>query len=220
MARIRTIKPEFWTDEKVVQLSFPARLLFVGLWNFCDDEGFLWDEPLRIKLQILPNDDVDISVLVDELVGAGVVARHRSDNDRSALQVVNFEAHQRVSHPSPSRIAPELSGVLQSPPEDSRVLPPERNLTERKGKELTTESTSCETCGDQNWECTRCAHRRERAETRKGLDEVKSSLSERGFGANDIEYGLKAVESARASGKTIAQPERYAVGAINKRKAS
>ena len=40
MARIRTIKPEFWTDEKVVTLPFEARLLFIGMWNFCDDEGY------------------------------------------------------------------------------------------------------------------------------------------------------------------------------------
>ena len=30
MARIRTIKPDFWTDEKVVELSAFARLLFIG----------------------------------------------------------------------------------------------------------------------------------------------------------------------------------------------
>ena len=32
MPRIRTIKPEFWTDEKIIELSLPARLLFIGLW--------------------------------------------------------------------------------------------------------------------------------------------------------------------------------------------
>jgi hypothetical protein len=31
MARIRTIKPEFWTDEKIVELSPFSRLLFIGL---------------------------------------------------------------------------------------------------------------------------------------------------------------------------------------------
>ena len=39
MARIRTIKPEFWTSEQVVECSPTARLLFIGLWNFCDDAG-------------------------------------------------------------------------------------------------------------------------------------------------------------------------------------
>jgi len=34
MARIRTIKPEFWTAEQVMELSRDARLLFIGMWNF------------------------------------------------------------------------------------------------------------------------------------------------------------------------------------------
>jgi hypothetical protein len=44
MARIRTTKPEFWTDGKVVGMSPFARLLFLGSWNFalCDD-GHLRD---------------------------------------------------------------------------------------------------------------------------------------------------------------------------------
>lgn len=37
MPRIRTIKPEYWTSEQVLDLSIPARLAFIGLWNFCDD---------------------------------------------------------------------------------------------------------------------------------------------------------------------------------------
>src|SRR4030065_361605 len=54
VARIRTIKPEFWTDDKVVQVSFPARLLFIGLWNFADDSGNLENSPVQIKMRILP----------------------------------------------------------------------------------------------------------------------------------------------------------------------
>lgn len=34
MARIRTIKPEFWTSEQVMGCAPLARLLFIGLWNF------------------------------------------------------------------------------------------------------------------------------------------------------------------------------------------
>jgi hypothetical protein len=41
MARIRTIKPEFWTDEKIVECSFEARLMFIGMFNFADDKGNL-----------------------------------------------------------------------------------------------------------------------------------------------------------------------------------
>lgn len=52
MARIRTVKPEFWTDEKVVECSISARLLFIGLFNFADDKGCLERSPKRIKMQV------------------------------------------------------------------------------------------------------------------------------------------------------------------------
>ena len=40
MARIRTIKPEFWRDELLAGISAEAALLAIGLLNHCDDEGF------------------------------------------------------------------------------------------------------------------------------------------------------------------------------------
>ena len=39
MARIRTIKPEFWASEQVMDCKPVTRLLFIGLWNFVDDFG-------------------------------------------------------------------------------------------------------------------------------------------------------------------------------------
>jgi hypothetical protein len=39
MARHRVVKPEFFTNEQVVECSTNARLLFVGMWCFCDDGG-------------------------------------------------------------------------------------------------------------------------------------------------------------------------------------
>ena len=45
MPRIRTIKPEFWTDEKVGECSIPARLLFIATWNIADDRGNLERKP-------------------------------------------------------------------------------------------------------------------------------------------------------------------------------
>ena len=59
MARIRTVKPEFWTDEKVVECSIPARLLFIGLFNFANDMGCLERSPKRLKMQIFPADALD-----------------------------------------------------------------------------------------------------------------------------------------------------------------
>ena len=41
MARIRTIKPEFWTDSKTGTMPESAKCLFIGMLNHCDDFGVL-----------------------------------------------------------------------------------------------------------------------------------------------------------------------------------
>ena len=57
MARIRTIKPEFWEDEKVGRLPIPCRLFFIGCWNFADDYGVIKGNPALLKSQIFPYDE-------------------------------------------------------------------------------------------------------------------------------------------------------------------
>ncbi|MFA5186943.1 MAG: HNH endonuclease [Patescibacteria group bacterium] len=98
MARIRTIKPDFWTDGKIVQLPFEARLLFIGMWNFADDSGFLGSDLDRIKMQIFPSDEIDIYILIDLLCNAELLGR-----TDGSLKIHNFTKHQRIAHPTPSR---------------------------------------------------------------------------------------------------------------------
>ena len=50
------IKPEFWTDEKIIELPIPGRLLFIGLLNFADDEGIFRNSPKSIKCEVFPAD--------------------------------------------------------------------------------------------------------------------------------------------------------------------
>ena len=63
MARIRTIKPEFWEDEKLTKLPLHARLLFIGTWNFADDNGLLLANPVLMKSHIFPYEDIGISTI-------------------------------------------------------------------------------------------------------------------------------------------------------------
>ena len=116
MARIRSIKPEFWTDEKVVELSPFARLLFIGLWNFADDEGRMIYSPTRIKLQILPADSADISELLGEILGKSLITVYAVDGIEY-LQVNGFSEHQKIDKRSASK--------LPSPPNpaESRRIP-------------------------------------------------------------------------------------------------
>jgi len=109
MARIRTIKPEIWTDEKFVALSPLARLLFIGLLNFVDDEGRAAYSPARFKMQILPADPADVSALLGEIRREGMIQVYPIDG-KEYLQVCNFSKHQKVDKRVPSKLpAPPTS---------------------------------------------------------------------------------------------------------------
>lgn len=112
MARIRTIKPEFWTDEKIVQLPYEVRLLFIGMWNFCDDYGFIWDEPDRIKMQVLPADNVNVQGAIDLLCAAGLLEIYVSESGDRSFKVAKFSDHQKVDRPTESKIARETTRKL------------------------------------------------------------------------------------------------------------
>ncbi len=56
MARKRIIDPEFWSDEEIGQWSFPARLFYIGLWNFADDSGRFKAANALLKAQIFSYD--------------------------------------------------------------------------------------------------------------------------------------------------------------------
>lgn len=102
MARIRTIKPEFWTSAQVVECSTNARLLFVGLWTFADDGGVIPNKPIQIKMQVFPGDDFtanQISGWLFELTNAGLIAGFENNNEQY-LYVTGWDKHQRIDKPS------------------------------------------------------------------------------------------------------------------------
>lgn len=145
MARIRTIKPQFWTDESVVSLPYEFRLLFIGLWNFADDDGFLENRPRQIKLQVFPGDDVDVVAGVRALVKLGLVESLRLGGD-PVLRIKGWRDHQVISRPTPSKYRDDYAeyqaerathGALHAMHGVSRSTPSGREGKgrERKGKE-------------------------------------------------------------------------------------
>lgn len=117
MARIRTIKPDFWTDEKIVELSAFARLLFIGLWNFADDEGRMTYSPKKIKMQVFPADSLDISALFGEIRRESLIDVYIVD-DIEYLQIKNFAVHQKIDKRTSSKI-PESRRATPNPPDCS-----------------------------------------------------------------------------------------------------
>jgi hypothetical protein len=124
MARIRTIKPEFWTDEKVMDMPALARLLFIGLWNFADDYGRMPYAPRTIKAQIFPEDSItpdEMDRLLKLLSANGQIIIY-SDEGKEYLAVTNWDKHQKIDNKSkPKYPAPFIEGsqVLDNPSEDS-----------------------------------------------------------------------------------------------------
>jgi hypothetical protein len=103
MARIRTIKPEFWTDERLTECSLSARLMFIGMWNFADDNGNMGYSAKRIKMQVFPADNIETQPLIDELLTHGVLSEY-SVNGEKFLHIKGFSKHQVINRPSSTAI--------------------------------------------------------------------------------------------------------------------
>jgi hypothetical protein len=93
MARIRTIKPEFFTSEDIVELTPFARLLYIAVWCEADREGRLTWKPKTFKLRYFPADEVNIDQLCQEIVGRGLV---RLYGDGLAF-IPTFLDHQHIN---------------------------------------------------------------------------------------------------------------------------
>lgn len=103
MARIRTVKPEFWTDERLTECSLSARLMFIGMLNFADDNGNMPNSPKRLKMQIFPADSIDTAPLLLELLTHGLLIEY-SVNGEKYLHIKGFRKHQVINRPSKSDI--------------------------------------------------------------------------------------------------------------------
>ena len=123
MSRIRTIKPEFFTDEKVALLSLEARYLWIGIWTIADDFGSSKGHPSFLKQVYMYDKAITeerIAELVEELVRLGFV-RPYTVNGQSYLQTCKWSVHQKVDHPKKFRNPPPPPGFFDVP-EDSGDL--------------------------------------------------------------------------------------------------
>lgn len=112
MARIRTIKPEFFTSEDIVSLSPLARLLYIACWCEADRAGRMEWKPGTMKLRYFPGDNCDIKELAGELLARGLVVVYDVDG-REYAEIPSFTYHQVINNretassfpPNSSRVA-------------------------------------------------------------------------------------------------------------------
>lgn len=139
MARIRTIKPTFWTDEDMAEVSEAACLLAIGLLNYADDEGYFNANPKLIKAAVFPlrEPSGSIPVLLQELSNCGYIRLFSAQNGKRFGLIINFTKHQVINKKTISKIK-EMDLIPEDYGSDTGELPPGR---EGKGKERNIKTT-------------------------------------------------------------------------------
>ena len=143
MARIRTVKPDFFRHELLqdLELTYPGKypmLVFEGLWGHCDKAGrFEW-RPRHLKLDILPFLPFDMAETLDILAKSGMVRRYTVDGKEYG-EIPSFTEHQRIGgkeaqepekHPGPTSEAPRKKRGS-----NGEALGKQQGLQEGKGRE-------------------------------------------------------------------------------------
>lgn len=141
MARIRTIKPEFWKHEALSALPEATHMLAAALLNYADDHGYFNANPKLIQSECCPlrKPSVSLPESLRRLHEIGYLKLRITTDGRVVGHVVEFSTHQRVSHPTDSKIqAMTITWYASGKfPEAARSLP-ESFRPERKGREQGT----------------------------------------------------------------------------------
>jgi hypothetical protein len=116
MARIRTIKPTFWGDDKVSELSRDARFLMIGLISMADDSGRFLASPAAVMGFVYPNDDdvtpVKVRRWMDEIAGQGIIRLYNGGRVHYGA-FPKWRNHQKINRPQKSTLpAPPHDGLF------------------------------------------------------------------------------------------------------------
>jgi hypothetical protein len=136
MARIRTVKPEFWTSEQISECSTIARLLFIGMWNFCDDAGNHPASLKQLKMQLFPSDDISISEIdemVKDLLKNDLIAQY-TVNNKDYWHVLGWH-HQKIDKPTYKHPDYAATNRQQFDDNSSNTRQPLTPVRESKGME-------------------------------------------------------------------------------------
>ena len=142
MARIRSVKPEYWDDRKLAKrTSRDARLLYIALWNLADEHGRLNGDPQWIKGQVFSyDDDLDagaVAKLLDELArpAVGAVMPYEVDGD-PYLFLPKLAKHQRLEPDKVKSRLPEPPEATLAPPEPDPTPPPAKTGRSEPGANM------------------------------------------------------------------------------------
>ena len=131
-----------------MECSTNARLLFIGLWNFCDDKGRHNASVKQLKAEVFPADDLTNGIIkewIGELISNGLLIEYEGtikeeycDRSRLIWQVTGWN-HQRIDKPQPSKLpAPASRIVLGAVAERSESVPAGRDRIVKDSNGLDT----------------------------------------------------------------------------------
>lgn len=136
MARIRTIKPEFFTSSDILGLAPLARLLYVALWCEADRDGRLkWDLE-TFGYRYMPKEAKQIEGLAQELIERELVILYEVEA-KTYADIPSFTSHQVINNrESISVIPPRVKAASPRVKAEGRK--------EGKGKELASDESDFE----------------------------------------------------------------------------
>jgi hypothetical protein len=153
MARIRTIKPEFFTSADICDLEPVSRLFYISLWCEADREGLLEWKPKTFKLRYFPADDkADFERAVSQLLNSDLINIYEIDG-KSYCEIPTFKEHQVINNRESESIIPKKEQKSEETKENVDASKEEftresgvkaegrKEGKEGKGKERNTRST-------------------------------------------------------------------------------
>jgi hypothetical protein len=165
--RIRQVKPAFFKDARIAELSPPVRLFYIGLWMLADDAGWYFWDVAEVGNELYGYEprgrrERNAAAYLEALVDSGRVIRH----DCGHITVPTLTEHQRLSGMTKqvrtvlkeheSRCLPQSTAVSRGSPllpdterngigtGNGKGIGTERLGSERKARERANEETTRE----------------------------------------------------------------------------
>jgi hypothetical protein len=129
VARIRTIKPEFWSSPANEGMSPWARLLFVAMWNWADDHGRGPANPGELAGFAFPNDAftaADIRRMLGE-VRRGFGVDFYKVAGRPFYSIPSWQKHQKIDKRSGEKYPRAETGEPWDPEEGTTPEQPKQS---------------------------------------------------------------------------------------------
>ena len=206
MPRIRAIKPQFWIDEGLAEICREARLLYIGLWNLCDDRGVFEYRAAKIRVQLFPYDTDITNGKMDEWLQELKTSGHIiyfQENSKDYGYIPTFLKHQEIKKPSKWTFTNTVPETATTPPITQQLPTTTPPITQQclkvKGKRYKVKGISKETSIElpewidkELWDAFLEMRKKKRASpTKKAIDLLVKELGKLKADGNDPNEVLK-----------------------------